>query len=1785
MGKYIKYVVSIILIGVLLSLFLIYNVMKVQKSNNNIFYDSGYILKNASSVGETQNVERYYFNANQPYKNTYNERVVFNNTNGEEIITEKNNFVHYTNGSVSALEKGVILNLEEIDSDPIVYYNIAENKVLKKAGTTYTIQHLDKELKFTNFIWKISNQKYLLIGNPIKIVFDEGNVKTIEGYVEIEYMDNEIIKIYNQEATYQTISSNAYIALPSNVKIRLANKIVSKDNQNRMSLDNMVIDAEDNVEIVDLDEYKEENNTENQTANDVTNEVVNEVENQDQNNTTNNNQQQTNGITNTNTNTVTNENTNIENNMQVNGNTTTENSTGDSIDNISQSNNIDINDSGANTETEVTDENTIIEPKFKIENFEVSSISLNSVISVEDEDNLLTGDVDIKIVQNNNSKIIYQSEETSGSTSIEVSVATLLPNTDYTLSLEASYQVDGITYTKNFIYKIFRTEFVGVDFEKDYFTNNKMNFKIEFDKDTKIQGADMVILNNQNEIVETRKITPETGTVEFDFLNSNSEYTVKLINILYDDQIITNGFEISKKYKTLKNKPTVSGTYFEIDKRNATFTLKLSNLIDTDNGITSLRYEIYDTRKDLTSNQIPEHQIQTTKSQETVVPVDNIKIHRGVPYTFKVIATFNDNEKTIEYESEYSDVMLMEGVDFPTVRFEKREVTFERIQGNLVIEDNSNTISLDSTNKFIVTYTDSVGVSNTFTSQGSLVIPIDINNLRSNETYKFSIYTRVDLQDNNDPIDECYIGGAVIKTEKPNNLMANFLSLDENLSTPFNIRFKLSDEKELEGDSLEAQTLSGMTFSIYAGQDCSGTAIKTVKVVDKNLEPYESNLKEEYYDKTVTITPEFFGAKNSDFKEKYYTVAVTSAYDYTRYPNQLPIVKNTFTVETNGYVPDLPTDLNNAIDVTVLRNRDKDQRADLNSDTITGYTIKASYDNSQLLAKRIIYKVYNDITNTVIKTVEMNIGSDGVIPEYTFNVLDGTSIQTQDNDELRRGSPYYFTYEMELDLNKDGTADTKYPYQTGGEEIVLRSVQVLPVKQEATFLTYPSISTSNKLKYKYNFKDIDHTLENDKMIASIGGSIRDRQPIEATGEGEFKTIEFVNLIPGNLSLSVTRRLDKTQLSTQRQLANYYFEGEKSVKNVSYTTSLDSNRVIITLLDQEQEVENIAAVTVEFVTDDLTIRKEFLTPENNIIAIGLNELEGLLNKRITVNVYAYYDTGIIGYDLDSQYYTYQKAYIDGEQKYYYTLSQRGDFVETTTVKDNIYLATRNGLLLNVIQASGNGETGRIALQYGQSGMKYGYDVILQKQIKKQLLTTNGMNMIEFDKIIPGITLKGANNELNISSELDRVSFRAQIIKADGIEIKDDTIYVDVYKTDENGITEELSKTVTVNLNDFTNQIEITGLEAKTYYFLKFRTIIVKENGTQEEVDLYDIDYQVVGKHYYFSTLANVGISNVEITYNPVSYEEKTIDVQYNLDKILGYQKIIYNIYKYNETTGQYDILIPELEDTFFKKQMIKKIDASPGSEFEFGKKYKIEIIPIAVYTDQQGITKEIELGTVNKVFELPELSKPIIGVKSARENDNSLSFKITIYDSDRIVQNDKYKIKVLNYMQEDITPNEYKDKEFSTDDINNTIQIVDADKYEEYSIEIVTNLDYDNDKTDLVEFKKTHIAPALSEKGIAVGNITVSVNQADQQKLDLIFNNSYKLTEIDQIRYSIYNINGYATNNTVGFIPTEIREGDDVFYTFTLDEAVTTTGNYYIELQFLKEGEILDVASIEYTYIE
>ena len=1759
-----KYIVIIILIGIILGGVLTYNTIKVENENNKTFKDSGYVLQ---SMQETeQSVERYYFNSNEIYKTKFDKKVVFNNTEGEEVSTNKTNFIHYSDGSISAFTNGVLLDLNNIEADPITYYNIMANDILKKSGENYTISNLDQTLKFKNLIWKIDTNKYIIISNDIKLVFGEEKTNTIKGYVELEYLDNEIVKIYNQETTYQTISSNAYIDLPDEIRVNLGKRIVSKSDENKMSLENMVIDSDDNITIVDLDEEEQKQTEEGNTIG----------ENEIKNNQT----------------VVNNNSSNSSNNSGstiVNG---SGNNSGTGNGDTSGTGNDDGNTGNiGNSNTPIAVKKS---PKYMIESLDVKSTGFNASITIEDEDNTLVSDSKVYVLENSTGKTVYQYVETLGVYGIQIEVASLKPDTEYTLVVESSYSIEGVTYTKNFIYKIFRTSVLGIEIEKDVLTDSSIGVALDINKDSKIKSVDVVISDMSGKIIETKTINiNESDTsadkkelVEFENLTSNTEYTIGLTNILYDGQILVNSNIEGKIFKTLKKRPVLSGTAYEINKRDGNFKLSLSNVEDIDKGIQKYKFLIYDTRS-VTNNE-PVKELESS-TPEVTLQIDEETISRNVGYTFKVVAEFYDNEKYFTYASELSNVFTMDGVEFPTIRFEETDVTFERIQGTIRIEDNGNTID-EENNEFTITYTNSIGDLKTFTSIGSYDIPVNVNNLRSNETYKFAVYTKVDLQDGNDPIEECYIGGFIVQTKTPNNMVAEFNGEDD-VQNAFSVKLQLKPESESQG-TLEPETLTGLTVSIYPGQTPegeypTGSPIRTMKLIDTNLNAYESDLKDRFFDNAVSITPEFFNAGNGDFKDAYYTITVTNAYDYTDYSNKLPILNNVFTVETNGYMPDLPTDPENAVIVTPIRNyTQQNSREDLNDDTIVGYSIKPVYDNTGAYARKVIYKAYDANTNTLIKEIELEIGNDGAIPKGTFNVFDGTEINIVDTDELRRGNSYYFTYEMYLDLNNDGETETKYPT----DDIVLKSKIQTPEKQEPTLYWYPTISSESTISFKYKFNDVDCALGNNNQVtAKIDNSITSKKELEETGT-EYKEITFENLKKGTFSIVWSKCLVKLDGMAEDKILTQYFEGNNSISELTYSVDYDATKLSINFSDSKA-LDYITGVRVELMSIDnpeINYIKDFLTiPSNNIINISYNGLGKLLKTRTQVKVYAYYDSGITGFETDAKkYITLQQAYENkGDNIYYYDIDKSSNLIPDTEAMGNMYNATRNNNIITLENVV-TGIKSTIELTYSNKGLLYKGNVILQKQIDEMEVTCEGDNIIYFDKIIPSISLLDDKNQWQLFTEIDNLSLKADVIIDESATIKNDEIYIDLYQTDSEYREEKFIKTITVKSSEFADTIKITGLDPKSYYFIKFRTIL-QSDGEEEELYLYDVDYQVSGRSYYFSTLADVGIDNIKITEKLNSYEEKNINISYTLEKTTGYDRIEYKIYHFDKATQEYVEVMQGIEvDKIFNNKMNKEIPINPGSEFVFGDTYKLEIIPIAEYTDLHGEQQVLELGKKEQEFKFNKLSNPTIAISGSREF-NQIVFKVTIYDDDKVVVGNNYSIKIFDGSLQDITPEEYANKTFSVDILNNSFILNNVENAQSYTILVETKTDRNNkgDEESYSKLNKTYEIPAINESGISVGNVTASKNTSDPSKIDLIFNNSYRLTDIEAISYSIYNTSGYSQSSTKEFVPIQITSGDENYYKYTLAEGLVGYGKYYVELQFIKEDEVVETVSLEYIYLE
>ena len=1713
---------------------------RVNEAKYKEFSDDGYILARVEKNG-TESSTKYYFSSGTKYRENYEEQYLFQNTDQEEVEVVKTSFVHYLDNGISTLSKTAILDLDNLNTEVIRYYSFYEgSKLAYQDNGHYQIRNLDKVLSFTNFLMKISENKYMIVAPKINLVID-GETRVIENsYLEFEFLDGNIIRLENQEASFQSIASDMYIELDNGVKINLADKNIFLGSEKKLNLTQVTIDSDDNIEITpDEEEEKEElEPTPTETSNPLE------------------------GLT----------------DGSLNGN---------------QDDN----------EEEVNEDEKVNDPLFSVVDMTVSSNKLDATIEYEDQDGLLTGDLLVKIIQTSSNKVVYQTRENSGLSNFHIEVENLMPNTNYILVVNSDYTKNGKQYNRDFIQKTFVTESLGIELVKNYFTTEVLSFYLEVDDSSRVKSAEVMLMDANGEAIETQEVSLENlennrQEITFDELTSNTEYQVRVYNFLYDNSIISDNFTIENSYKTLKQKPFLGKTSFTVNKKDSLFSLKVNNISDADNGIVSYRYEIYDARS-LMDNPTSVEVIEKNNKSSVDLQVDNVTILRGVPYVFKMIATFYDNEKEYEYETEFSNIMQMDGVEFPSIRFESKEVTFERIVGNIIITDNGNTISLDNNSVMTITYTDSVGNSNSYTTSGSYNIPFSVNNLRANESYTISVYATVNLQDGNEVIDNCYIGSVVIQTEPTKPFLLDYSVDSSDIDRAFSITSRLGAEDGVD-NTLEANTLEGLMFNLYAGTSTNGNLVKSVRKVDHNLNDYESELKEAYYDQSFLLDPSFFGLKNQDMTSEYYTIEVTNAYDYTTYQNNIPIKNNVITVKTNGYIPDLPTDVNNAIEVNVIRNNsDPDRyREELDPETIIGYRIRAGYDNSKKYAKRIEYQVIDSVTGKVIDTLSYDIPSDGSIGYVEFYLEDGTPYDEQD-DSFRRGNRYYFTYKAYLDLNFDGTTETVYPKAETG--VVLRSTEIAPEKQSAYFYTYPSTYKNSKLVWSYRYSDIDHALVDNVMHYKMDSSELGNLPI--TPSDTFSKLEFPLTRAGNLTLYVQEaKIKADEQITDRTLVYQKFELPYKASTRTYNVTLETNRLIITLLDYAENTafyDRVAGARLVF-TGNKTVTLDNLVIDSGVIVVDLADLEELINQEVTTELYLYYDNGVLGYDTvydsndSSQTDKFalqmiENSVYDGS---YYSLDSRLNLRTNVQANGSLFhfqltQGKQNTLTLTDLNKQ---QDVKVDLISDEGGYSYNYEYLFPKQLGQVKATSDGSEKFEFNMIIPGISIMDKNGNTNIAAALVYADVNIKLYGDSGSQILDNKIYIEVYQTDESGLESNLIDTLEVSTSDLDHSIRIENLIPKTNYFIRVFAD-VDNGGTYERTQLYDVDYQNNNRNYYFRTLGSVGASNIQIEYTADSYDEKYLKVSYQLQEITGFDRLIYEVYKVGQNeAGEEELTKVDLAidpDYVFSREMTKYIKVSPGSGVTTEQRYAV-VIRAFTMIDNNDESYEIELQPASSYhYTFNQLRQPYIGISSARDNSDglSLTFRVSVYDYQKVIYNDNYRVQILDQEGNDITPDEYKGKEYHTDQYNQKFTINQVEPDKQYTLKILYTMNVVNAADTLVEEEKTYVSSSLNDAGVDVGKIYAVTNLDDQTKVNLVFYDSYRLTSINNIRYSIYSNNEYAIDNQAAFVPVLSTASGVTYYTYTLPDSITEPGVYYIQLQFLTDDRVIAEESIQYNFVD
>ena len=1707
------------------------------------FNKDGYALY----VKENNNykAESYAFTNGSSYSyKKSNNKVVFESTKNGNVSIDASTVVHYADDSLLVLKNVVGLDLTSIDNELILYYNIYKNTNINFDNGGYTITSLTGEkIKFNNMLIRITDNKYLFVADSVRIATEGEEVVDFGKYVYIEYSDGDVVGVYNNTKSYQSIGNNISI-VSGEISMNLGDKTISKKGEKYITMSNLVLDSNSNIDLIPQEETKLPN--------------INKPS--------------------VDTNISAGEGNDVENNGSVGK-----------------------PDNNVNEEVVEEDDKKLKLPVFKVTNMAVTPIKLDAEIEIIDEDSLIVSPTEVTVVNNSTLEVVYESTIPAGDTTSFISTTNLDPDTEYTIYAKAGYSINEVEYNRSFLNKIFRTEAIGVTHKKSYATADSLVIDVVREGYSDVTGVDIVLYfpdgSSEYQTVDFQELN--NVEVVFNELSNNTEYRVVMTKVMCGGVQVEEGYSEEKIMSTLKNAPVVNTLTFEANKRTSTFQLNIGDVSDPDYGIISYRYEVFRVDQNMNTD-VPLITIESDNIKPITLNVDEYKLNRGSAYTYRVVIIFNDNEKIVEYVKELGQTMQLDGVTYPTVRFEETYVTWEQINGTIIVDDSSDTIVGDN---FRIVYKNSVDVFTTKTitaSSSEDTIPISVNGLRANETYTFQVYADVNLKDGNPTIDEAYIGSVIVQTGKPNSLEAKFSS-NLDYGNVFSVNVKLSDYQGVDS-KLEASTMTSLLVTLYQGATVGGSEEAKMTVVDEYDEEYVSSIKTDFYDSQFTITPAFFNLSNSDFEEKSYTITLSKLLDYTTHKNEIPIVHGSYSFGTNSYVPDVPTDEHSMV-VSPILNKNFDYYGldydnNLEPNTVVGYHLAANYPNDALNALNMIYHVW--IYNPAIGDYEMIPSLDRVVPYDSdgnvepafYPVGYGTNNETLDVDMLRRGNKYFFSYEVELDLNGDGVKeDLNYPAITGSD-VILRSAAVVASKQQPVYKMYPSISTDTSATWKYQIKDIDGAFAQQKLYAFSGNNLAaSSTPEIILNSEEFESITFTNLKTDTFYSIRSKLLTvKGEEVGEYPLSTQFLSSIKNSLDLTYTASVDSNTLSVGIDNYYDKIDIANCIS----SADITISAPGVTPivvrdvklVDGVAYVNLIKYPQLVNLTLTIGLTVYFDSGNTGFDVPSETKALQVLNLEGTGNYY-SISSTNELELSSDIYSSNFTGSFDPLtnLINITNKKGVSLVTEVEVD--ERGVYYKGNPISFKELKSKTLSSDS-NQVSFSLLVPSISLvNDITNKLDITQLLTSAIFNVKLTIVEGIQIQNNLIYLELYKTDDKGLNPQYIKDYSYTPEALSSPITLSNLSPQENYAAKFYAYVYDEDQTiYRKLYLYDEDSKTIGASYKFHTLSNVGIDNVMAQFVIDSYESKIIKFSYTLENIIGYKEIRYELYELVDSTYQ---LIEGLEltpATLFNYDMSFEVDAGPGNEygFAYGKSYKLKIIPIGIYKIE-GEDTEVDLGSKEYEFTLNDYVEPQVSITGSKD-DESVFFRVNIKDASGVISGGTYSVtlkeagtegKVIA-TQTGIELSSYTRK-FTYDEIE-----YDLERGKTYMLVVTFLADYKNTRKDLTTVNKSRSVNYGNT--VSIGEVSATKTPGNNYGIDIIFADSYLLNQINRVVYTVSSTTiDYFSAGENAFTTTVNQDTGIHTHTIYVDQnANFKSGNVYtVSLRFYTGETLIDTADVSYYY--
>ena len=1841
------------------------------QGNQQTFLQDGYVLKEArieSDEGIISKAVPFYFKAGEAFALKYPNAVSFSDVQRNPVSVAENSFLHYADGSVAALASGVVLDLGDIEDESMIRcYGLKPGTVIAKDGSYYSLDHMGTPITYRKYIWKLRPDKYLIAGEGLRLHLPNEEPKEFNEYIEVEYVDNSIVMIYNNEMMLSTIASSCALEFDDGVTIDLSARNVLLGDQVKLDLAQMVVDSHDNIDVTPIADADKGG---------VKIPRFITVDGQD-------GQDGTPG------------------DGGLAGSAGEAGAVGDTVD------------PGVSEPGEP--ETRVILPVFEVEtdqsNLTASTIS-GSVRIVDDESRLVPGSVIMKVINNATGQLAYGPEVFDGFI-FNFQATGLAENTEYRLVFEADYMVNDEQYSKIFYDRVVQSDALGLKLDVYAAKTNELSFRVRKETYSPVTSAVLELYDAQGSLIDQKPVSFASASNIITFstgLSPSTAYTAQLAQVggsyASGDPVNVARYGSPLDCMTLKRTPVVGQPNVTVNKRNGTFEMQISALSDPDNGVKKIRYEVY-----TLGGSSPVATASGVGTQRVDFSVNGL-LQRNTQYTVMAVAEFEDNLKTVEVDSNMSAPFVMEGADFPTLRFEPTDIHFERITGTLYIESTGATV--DTTRNITVYWQDSVGnvYSKVVAAQeiagNRVVIGFDEGGLRQKETYSIWVTARVNMNDSN-PVDEVIIGPVKVQTIEANAFLINMRKTPSDTADPTKA---ISVDVSLEGAggvdaSYEASTLGYLRFNLYEGSTLSPSKlIASLPVIGAGGENYASVLKRDFYDGMHTLTEADFGLNAASLQSSTYLVEVELARDYTNHDSNIFVLQNkTFAfVKTSTPPVDPPeSERNNTMVVAPITKAnignykvsledwliDPAKIAAIKNDTILGYEVSPRFDNSGRYARLVTYQMHK--LNAFVETqlfdnaTANNPAVEKLVPDGievpvepsqdtlpSLVVLFGqpgnaqagfsgtdrtryyyfTGSEQHATGSFGRGAQYFFSYTARLNT-QDATAshNADYPSEPANPAFLLYSPRANAPKQAPDFRLYPGTSALASATWRYQYTDYDDVLSganrvincrrsNETLISSVGISTTTTAFNTAQFNGlssipSYELSVVQNLYPAYASQSEKRTLLSRVHQTKDESLSFYYNVLNPNDNM--------NRLFVVLGTDPSHMGVIDDATYRRMAGaEITVRNESETIQKvlnlGVIRANINNstttcvevpytllADFAQGERLTFNARVYYDTGISGFEPNSGLgitdYAIQFP-VSGASpaagNYRVIRNIGSGYTDNANANGSWFTGVTHNAATGTLSFGGNkmalqpAEGGSFTMSYREDGayaqIAGAYRPITLKALEGMYAQAQGYTEIFKPAAVPEVTID-LNNDITVG--LNNISGQFRITGLD--VVSEEHFYIEFF-TENMTLIPGLTRQIDIRMIGEVKQDGIytfslpSGLSPATVYHFRICGKIVG-NG-DDIITFYDTAAREP-KEYPFSTLGEVLIQNIAITYEPSSYDIKRLYGSFTLSTTMGFSLAYDFVREDGVLTHEQMMAANMVGSSLMSPTMRLPFAIGPetvgGDWFEFDKDYTVYITAYSgprptfeqrrdYYIDPSSTESRL-LGQGTRSFTLRALNEPMMGLSATAEttpeNIHKLHVRVAPGDWDRTIVRDKYYVRIFDRDGIDKTPATHMGEKLATA-APYTMEVSDLEMGELYTIRCFAVTDLGNrgriqdisevaSPTDLQYMVADIKAYTLDSSGISVGTVTPRKSPTNPSYVQLTFANSVNLTELTELRYSVYR--GSTPIENLKKIPfsTVQYDAEQDYYYINLETVFSVPGNYTIQVQYYKDAQKVG-ADAGYTYI-